>query len=450
MKRKIAVGLIVSMMCTLAGCGKSQGDNTSSTEAQTEEIATIMDLEEIEDSEEASDKLEYTIVGDNGTVTVSAEVKMPDNYTNCAVMSLVDDTYEDEDIKTMAETIFDEGSYFLYMPYNQEEIEFLRGKLITASETVANDDEARMFEAVLAGFDEEESLIQGYEEYEELKFYSDPRTDEVNYLCEIFGAIDGRYYILSFEKDETNSYMELRRWDRTQEFGILDTPDDSIDLNISGNASTYSQEESEELARTFVEKLGYDQYNIVQTNNVTTIRGGGCSYPMDPTDYIIEPWQGVEGYDVYFGRSYNNYSMIYTSESWLMVSDIPIEVEYPVEEFKNTECIRVYVDSQGICDLKVYNPMTAENSSEEEIVFLSFDKIDSIAQNAMTSYADSNKGNIKINEVELGYGIVEIDGKKALVPVWYYFMDDPNVGADMLQQNAFLMINALDGSIIEN
>lgn len=450
MKREIAVGLIVSMMCTLAGCGKSQGDNTSSTEAQTEEVATIMDLEEIEDSEEASDKLEYTIVGDNGTVTVSAEVKMPDNYTNCAVMSLVDDTYEDEDIKTMAETIFDEGSYFLYMPYNQEEIEFLRGKLITASETVANDDEARVFEAVLAGFDDEEALSENYEDYEELKFYPDYRTEEVCYFCEIFGAIDGRYYLLTFEKNDINSSMALRRWDRTVEFGVRDISADSIDLNISGNASPYSQEESEEIARAFVEKLGYDQYDIVQTNNCTCGRGGGPNYGLDPNDYIIEVWSGIEGYNVYFGRSNNNYSMIYTSETWISIGDVAYELHEEIEEFKNTECLRVYVDSEGICDLKVYNPMIAEDSTEQEIVFLSFDKIDAIAQNAMTSYADSNKGNIKINKVELGYGIVEIDGNKALVPVWYYFMEDPNAGADMLQQNAFLMINALDGSIIEN
>ena len=32
----------------------------------------------------------------------------------------------------------------------------------------------------------------------------------------------------------------------------------------------------------------------------------------------------------------------------------------------------------------------------------------------------------------------------------YYFMDDPNANQTMLQQNAFLMINALDGTVIEN
>ena len=448
MKKRIAIGLVVSMLCTLTGCEKKQEENASPTDA-----SSIVELEEVVDAggaEEIPESLDYTVVGDNCTVTVSADVTVPDNYNSCTVMSLADDSFDDEDIKSMVEKIFDEGSYFLYMPYNQDEIQFLREKLTIASETVANDDEARVFEAVLSGFDDEESLSVGYEDYEELKFYPDHRTDEVSYFCEIFGAIDGRYYLLTFEKDDKNSSMALRRWDRTVEFGVGDISADSIDLNISGNVSPYSQEESEEIARAFVEKLGYDQYDIVQTNNCSCGRGGGPNYGLDPNDYIIEVWSGIEGYNVYFGRSDSNYSMIYTSESWLLIGDVEYELHAEVEEFKNTECLRVYVDSEGVCDLKVYNPMIAEDSAEEEIVLQSFDKIDTIAQNVMASYADSNKKNLKINAVELGYGIVEDGDNKALVPVWYYFMDDPNANQTMLQQNAFLMINALDGTVIEN
>lgn len=446
MRKKSAAGLVVLMLCALMGCGKKEVDYVDSTEGQNGEIQTVTESTVAVSDEDIPEQLEYTITGDKGTIEVAAEVKLPEDYERCTVMELADDTLEDEDIKAMADKVFDEGSYFLYMPYNMEEIEYLRDKLTTASENAANEDETKIFEATLNGFNDEEALAEVDEAYEELKFYPDHRTDDGGYFCRLFGSIDGRYYLMTFEKDDKNSSINIRRWDRTVQFQLNDVPADGIDMNLSGNASTYSQEESEEIAEEFVKKLGYDQYDVAQTNNTMfALVDGGLG------EIILEPRGLIEGYNVYLGRSYNNYSMTYSSESWIMAmaEERDYYGEYKLEKFENSECVRVYVDSQGVCDFKIYNPMQEVGPMNEEIVFQSFDKVDSIAQEEMQKLADNNSGKYKIDSVELGYGIVNNDGKKALIPVWYYFGKGSTTNSNFYQKNALVLINALDGTVIK-
>jgi hypothetical protein len=165
---------------------------------------------------------------------------------------------------------------------------------------------------------------------------------------------------------------------------------------------------------------------------------------------ILEPRGGIEGYNIYLGRGYNNYSMAYFSKSWIMflADERDYYGEYHLEEFENTECVRIYVDSQGLCDMKIYNPMQEVGPLNEEIVFLPYEKVDSIAQDELQAYADANSGKLKVESIELAYGIVDDNGKKALIPVWYYFGIDPLENEGFVKRDALIMINALDGTVI--
>ncbi len=439
----VVVGI---MLCSLIGCGKKEVDYSDATESANGEVQVESQTTEAE-SIEIPENIEYTITGAKGTIDVAAEIKVPEDYEKCTVMELSRVVYEDEDIKAMADKIFDEGSYFLYLPYNEEARANLRDKLTTASANAANDWDAATFEYVLGYFDEEDFFSTLDENFEELKFY---QGEEDAYFCRVFGAIDGRYYILSFEKNGSNCAMELIRWDRFVGFQLGDYSPDSIDVRTSGNASTYSQEESEAMAMEFAMKLGYEGYGLVQSNTAFY----ACTLPKDiniiQTDEFI---QGIDGYNVYLGRNYNNYSMAYSSDFWIMAyNDLEGNTMYyedfPVEKFENTECIRVYVDGQGICEMKVYNPMEEVGPMNEDIVFLPFEKVDGIAQDELQAYADANSGKFKIESIQLAYGMVDDDGKKALVPVWYYFGKDALNNQSFYQQNAIVMINALDGTVI--
>ncbi len=446
MRRKTAMVLVGLMLCSLMGCGKKEVDYSDATESANGEVQVESQTTEAE-SIEIPENIEYTITGAKGTIDVAAEIKVPEEYEKCTVMELSSVVYEDQDIKAMADKIFDEGSYFLYMPYNEEARANLRDKLTTASANAANDWESLTFEYVLGYFDEEDFFSTLDENFEELKFY---QAEEDAYFCRVFGAIDGRYYILSFEKNGSNCAMELIRWDRFVGFQLGDYSPDSIDVRTSGNASTYSQEESEAMAMEFAMKLGYEGYGLVQSNTAFY----ACTLPKDiniiQTDEFI---QGIDGYNVYLGRNYNNYSMAYSSDFWIMAyndlegNEMYFE-EFPVEKFENTECIRVYVDGQGICEMKVYNPMEEVGPMNEDIVFLPFDKVDGIAQDELQAYADANSGKFKVESIQLAYGMVDEDGKKALIPVWYYFGKDALNNQSFYQQNAIVMINALDGTVI--
>jgi len=449
MRKKSAVGLVILMLCSLIGCGKKDVDYSGATESANGEVH-VESQTTVAQSIEIPENIEYTITGSKGTIEVAAEIKVPEEYEKCTVMELSRVVYEDEDIKTMADKIFDEGSYFLYMPYNEEARANLRDKLTTASENAANEDETKIFEAKLTSFNDEENLVEIDETYEELKFYPDHRKEDIEYFCQVFGTIDGRGYLMTFEKDNKNSSLNLRRWDSSVEFQLADTPADGVDMNLAGgNSCTYSQEECEELAREFVKKLGYDKYDVAQTNNAHFAKGLKGN-PYYEGEFVLDPVQEIDGYNVYLGRSYNDYFMVYSSENWISIvmDEKHHNDEYHAEEFENTECVRVYVDSQGICDMKIYNPLKEEGPLSEEVGFLPFDKVDSIAQDEMKTYTDANSGRLKVVGVELGYGIVEDEGKKALIPVWYYFANDPTASSTFYQRNALFMINALDGTVI--
>ncbi len=450
MKRKTALVLVGVMLCSLMGCGKKDVDYSGATESANGEVA-VESQTTVAESIVIPENAEYTITGAKGTIEVAAEIKVPEDYERCTVMELSRVVYEDEDIKAMADKIFDEGSYFLYMPYNEEAKAFLRDKLTTASESAANDWDAKTFEYVLAKFDEEDFFAASDESFEELKFYPDHRTEEEVYFCDIFGAVDGRWYILSFQKDGNNCGYNLLRWDRFVGYQLGDYSPDSLEVRTMGNASTYTQEESEAMAMEFVKELGYEGYGLVQSNIAFFVSTLAENPEMVQRDESIS---GIDGYDVYLGRKYNNYSMAYSSDSWIMgylyLDGTELKFDkYPVEKFENSECIRVYVDGQGICEMRVYNPMEEVGPMNDEIVFLPYDKVDSIAQDAMQSYADNNSGKIKIESIELAYGIVDENGKKALIPVWYYFGIDPLENEGFVRRDALIMINALDGAVIE-
>ena len=448
MRRKTAMVVVGIMLCSLIGCGKKEVDYSSATESANGEMQ-VEGQTTVAETIEIPENIEYTITGAKGTIEVAAEIKVPEEYEKCTVMELSRVVYEDEDIKAMADKIFDEGSYFLYMPYNEEARANLRDKLTTASENAANDWEARTFEFVLYLFEQEDFFTVSEESFEELKFYPDHRTDEEAYFCKIFGTIDGRYYVLTFEKDGKNCCVDLLRWDRISHFQLADYSADSVDVRSSENASAYSEEESAAMAKEFVKVLGYDGFEPVQTNIAFVV----CSLPMGDNMQSDDGYAAVDGYNVYLGRNHNNYNMTYSSDNWIMTyndlegNEMHFD-DYPVEHFENTECIRVHVDGQGICQMKVYNPMEEVGPLNEEIVFLQYDKVDSIAQEELQSYADANSGKLKVESIELAYGVVDDDGKKALVPVWYYFGKNALNNQSFYQQNAIVMINALDGTVI--
>lgn len=446
MMNKIGIlGISVLILCSLVGCGKKQVDYSKATEVEDGYSATE-DQQNLTE-EVIPEHLEYVIQGDLGDVTVYADIKLPDAYKKCAVVELTETPFEDEDIKAIADNIFDKGTYFLYMPYNSEEVAFLLEQLSNLSQFASTERESTKFDETIRWL--EDSQITGFaqgifleNEYEELIFYKiDDARPEV---CDVLGEIDGRYYILKFKRDDKNSLMTLERWESYEDIFAQDTGEESIDMRLEGNPCTYTMEEAEKLALDYIRELGYEDYDVVWTNNV--YRG---EYNYDPTHQGHE--SRIEGYNVYLGRSYDNYSFTYSSRNYPrdLMNSLVIGEDGNATAIEGYEFARVYVDNQGICQVEICNPMIETGTITKDVVLLPFEKVDKIAQETLKSYADVADTRWSVTEVELGYGMVKSGDKASLVPMWYYFQGDYSKEVAYCRL-AFVRINALDGSVVDD
>ncbi len=449
MKKTAIAGLITIAILSLTACGKKQVDYNVTETPGGAEITEAGDNQDTIETE-IPDTLTYELEGKMAYIKVNATVKIPDKYNQCSVVEFSKKPYEDADIKYYADKIFDPGSYFLFMPYSAEQIAYCRDKI----NDIISGSEDENFKAFLEEYyifklNYRETLLSGDEEIDgELKFYNviaNPYDESLEYtnMCQLMGTIDGVYYTLTFEKNDINYHMYLRRVGdySTQEIGA-----ESFDMKLTGNLCEYSQEEAENLAREYVDGLGYGELSVVKSINTT-------KQTVLHTGDDIKGIEQIEGYKIYFGRKYGGYSLTYTADNywgyagygqystfegnqdWFSITDL-------------NEFIGVYVDSQGICEIDIVNPLVEENVVTENAVLLDFEDMNEVAKNQLQIYADNYKNNFNIVELELGYTFVKEDGKIALVPAWYLFDGYSGEDRQIYHRHANMSINALDGTIL--
>ncbi len=450
MKRKsIYIALATIALIALAACGKKQVDyNVTENPVGNAEITEAADNPETT-ADEIPETLNYELVGELSTIRVNANVKLPDKYNQCSVVEFLKKPYEVADIKHYADKIFDPGSYFLYMPYSAEQIAYCRDKI---NEIIAGcedeDFKAYMENYHLVKINYQETLLSGDEEIDgELKFYnvlSNPYDESLEYTnkCEVMGTIDGVYYTLSFEKNDVNYHMYLRR---VGDYSIQEVGVESFDMKLTGNLCEYSQEEAENLAREYVDGLGYGELSVVKSINTrkqTVIHTGGD----------VKGTEQVEGYKIYFSRKYGGYSLTYTDDNyWSSTYGQYSTFEGDMDWFSITdmnEFIGVYVDSQGVCEVDIVNPFVEESISTENATLLDFESMNEVAKDQLQKFADNYRNNIIIEEIELGYYFVKEDGKIALIPAWYFFDNNSGEDRQYYYRHASMIINALDGTVI--
>ena len=473
MKKKILyTGILALTLLGLTACGGKKEVDYNVTEGEDGQVT-----EQAANSQmEIPETLAYELEGKTSYIRVNATVNLPDKYNQCSVVEFSKKPYEDADIKYYADKIFDPGSYFLYMPYSAEQVAYCRDKINEI--IVGCQDEnfkAYLEQYYIVQINYRETLLSGDEEIDgELKFYNvlaNPYDESLEYTnkCQLMGTIDGVYYTLTFEKNDINYHMYLRRVGdySTQEVGA-----ESFDMKVTGNLCEYTQEEAENLAREYVDGLGYGELAVVKSINVrkqsvvykyVDESSGGIisvkesdNVSNNVTVYVdgdIKGTEQIEGYKIYFGRKYGGYSLTYTDDNywgydgygqystfegnqdWFSITDL-------------NEFIGVYVDSQGVCEVDIVNPLIQENIATENAVLVDFEDVNEIAKNQLQTYADNYRNNLNIVEIELGYTFAKEDGKLALVPAWYFFDDSYGEDRQYYYRHANTIINALDGSVI--
>ncbi len=423
--KKIAIALAIVMLCPLAGCGKKQVDYSDATEGQVEVVES-----------DIPQHLDYTITGAYSDVVVNADVVVPDAYKSCTVMELTKKTFETSDIEYYVDYFFDEGTDFLYMPYNKEEMAEIKGNMEPLLKQATD---PRVIDAFECAMEEPESYPETAEEmFDEYRLYN-MITDE---RCQIFGAIDGEYYVLSFFKDDSNCVMMLERFDNTSpNLWLEDVAEDDYYLKANGNTCTYTQEEAEKLALDYVKELGYEDFGVIQTNNTQS------EYWFKENEKEV----AVDGYSIYLGRTYDNYSYVYSAYD---CPDYSTDGQIVFGEngiYKKAvhEYIRVYVDSKGIRHMYYFNPMEEVGALSDEVAFLDFSKVQAVADENFERMADLEiygyGTDVNISEIRLGYGYVSDGDNRTLIPMWYFFSEITGFfGGNIVE----LRINAIDGSIV--
>lgn len=456
MKKKIlCVGIVILAFASLTGCDKDKKMDYSVSTQEVEEHSGDNSIggQELSDegtktgiSEEGMPQhITYDVTGKNVTVAVDADVILPNSINYCPVVELSRREFNNEDVKNYADMIFDEGSYFLYMPYSEEQIEFLRNKFQNIiNETTDDELKLNIENNYLMDLDFKEELLDSFDVYidGEIKFYSVPVVDDVYANeCKLIGTIDGEYYMLSIGDDGSNSYLSLDK------MNLMYAPEDIDPKNFEelsmNNTCSYSMEEAQALAEDYLSKLGLDDLSVVRINHVN--RWSLDSSTMDEEEQI-------NGYCIYFGRKYGGYNMVYADHNFYSAYGA-YDIDEETQEYipmQGEEFASVYVDDDGIALISVGNPLEEKNTLTDQPVMLSFDSVDQIAQTTMKDYADRGDFAVEIDEIELGYASVKQDGQITLVPAWYYFtyLDSEKYG--LYLRNACIVINALDGSVIRS
>lgn len=447
MKKKLIMKMAVLSLTaftilSLTACSnKKQVDYT--TEATEEAVDAMVEAE-------IPDKVSYELMGEGGTIIVDADIILPENHDKCSVVEYSIKRFTDEDVKGLVEKIFDKDSYFLYMPYSEEQIEIAKDKLTSIRDASTDERERYTLQNELLNLDNRiknlSPAFKDMEQIEELKLYTIPEEDgwhpEIEKCC-LIGAIDGRYYymLIAQSADKGNVIMKLQLLRDMNNDANGNLGPDSLDVQIYENKCVYSKDEAKKLATDYIQSLGYTDYEAIEV--------------FDCKENNYAPSQDIRemnSYNIYFGRKIDGYNLAFNTSN---CPDFFIDVvgdSYIAGNNTATEYIKVNVDSDGISELLIFNPMKEERILDNHAKLLSFENIDNIAREDLQSYIDYTFDGmqiktININEIELGYGYTydqETD-RYALIPVWFYMVDEDRSNFDFRRMD-FTNYNAMDGS----
>ena len=476
-RRFFGITLILSFV--IAGCGRADGSRIEADMQDVgEDIGTATDAAADDISDEIPEKITYAITSDDGrcSVDVDAEVIVPE-ATSYSVYEEKLIAFDDDFLRTLAENLFDGGTYEQIKP----------AWMCTQEELATEQEYTKMLAEQYAGQEVSEGHLSGwlnnlYRFYNEMS-YDGSMVAELTegqliyrYIvsydidgemlkegydnCTLRGTVDGEEWILYYENIIPNDLLvgstqggnDVSVLPGAMEECILviapvnqkyygyysrvemSSPDNYLDTTTYGeNVSDETQ--CRQMAYDFVEKLGLaDNMEVVCVNNyiVTDENESGRldGYRM----YMAPVINGVQNY-------FSNMGCVVTKND---EESLPAYQEY----------IAVDVSSEGVCSVVVGNQYEMGECMTKQANMLTFEQIDMIAQEYMqecvnksfsTEYMVENI-ELSIDRVQLSYATIQYEEGYSIVPVWvYYFEYDKKY----MFHEAFFGVNALDGSVFD-
>lgn len=448
MKKKLVMKMAVLSLSAFAMLSLTACDNKKQVDYTTEATEGIADTM-IE--AEIPDKVSYELEGEGGTIIVDADIILPENHDKCTVMEYSKVRFTDEDVKRLAEQIFDKDSYFLYMPYTDLQIDLAKDKLTSIKDASTDDREKYTLQQELiklnSRLDNLNPVYNDIEPIEDVKLYTIPAEDEWHpeyEKCCLIGTIEGRYYYL-FIAQAVNNGNVIMRLQLLRDMNMYESNGNqgpnSLEVQVYENQCAYSRDEAIKLATEYIQSLGYTDYEVVET--------------FDCKENAYGPSQDIRdlsSYNIYFARKIDGYKTCFNTSNFPDIFMDTLNSDLMIGGATPAEYIRVNVDSDGIGELFVFNPMKEERVLESNAQLLPFENIDGMAKEFLQSTIDHSYEGMQIQtmtikEIELGYGYtydMETD-RYALIPVWFYIIDDNRENSDYRRRD-HISYNAMDGT----
>ena len=418
MKKRIA-GILISilLLSTLSGCGKDKDFSYVDEPATTNDATNASVLHR-----------NYEVTDGLLTFTVDADVDTSLSAQSSPVVKVSRSDYTEADMKRIADAIFDEESYALFLPYVLRPDEEVKSACADIQEEIAQySDSADIPYSLLQEYYiaqqcmENDNVVTPIHTDGSLKWYhftSSENTDIYTNFCVIKGTISQKPYYLSFIQTDVYCTMLLHTIYEPyiQYPQYYDTYANPLYENESySDECQYSKEESKAMVLDTLQTMGISDYTITDVQKAQTIK----------PDYEITK----DGENSSSNDSYTNARYGY-------------------------EAIFANVGNDGINYLVIQNPMKVEEVLETNAQLLSFDQIDAIAKDYISKFDGttlpfSADNTYKIKEIQ--YGLIRLFDEESdsymYIPAWYYMIDGESLSSPFCTFSPYVIISAIDGSI---
>lgn len=396
---------------------------------------------------------------DSYAVTIDADV-IADGYGNLPVAIMRDNAFDEEDIKYYAETIFDEGSIEVVLPYSYCSKNFLLNEQARLEEQIKklNYTEETIFdttEYMYLGYQLEDvkKCINRYNEANDADViendgsYHWSKTEYRGYeevmqtlTCQIKGTIEGKEYALQFVRiDYSAPYSAMCLFRITEmhyaekmyllEDEVYPLAPDAV-KSIQENTCSLTEEDARGQVEAFADKLGIEGYVV---NAVCQARGQMWHYDSDD---ILSNAEITRGYLVYLGRAVEGYTTAWIYP-WLDTSAVFWGTD------TGHEGIVAWVTDDGIERFWYVNPREISEMVSEDADVMSFGDIHKIA----LDYIKNETDEYVIDKIRFGIGMVRNGSDYSYIPTWCYEYN--NKWSDARWGRSAYVISAVDGSVID-
>lgn len=512
-KRTMSIVLSVAIVLGLAGCGNQKDDNIAEDLQNLESVTMENGEKQSIQSEGLAAKLnipqeqvtyDIFVQGSMGSYQINANVDVPEE-SMAAIYEMKKRQVTAEEFKKMAENLFDGGDYAAikpYVAYTMEELLQEEDTLKTQlTESVEENGEGQQIQDHLKKRLYDIYVMKQYEDqYKPSNWSEGDFTDGVSFsayskILVLEGKIsdvvydlmcyevNGLYYVQLLRQDAGFSWLYPRRSNVVLASGTLDeiSVDPYLSIDASSinneimmsetndglygkNACILSQEESETLAKSYMEKLGVNDMEVACVNSkagpyIDLIASSWDFAQLEEDESLPDRTISYqEGYVIYLEPSYHGMQqMMMENEGFYAMGITSIMHTYARSRNITTDeganytmqnLYRVEVDSEGVLSIEMMwdYEMGEELSGSPEL--MQFEQIDKIAQDYMTEQCNGKKDDSEIDSIALRYLTLLYDGNYVLMPVWVY--SSVSYADNNREIRSYdVLVNAVDGSIIK-